>query len=415
MAAKSSNVRFTDARIRSLKPKADRYEVWELGRRGFGLRVAPSGRKSWIFLYRFDGKARRMTLGTYPRIKLAQAHDAHGRAERRLDEGHDPGKELVNARKAQREAETVKDLFDEYMKRHATPNKKTAGEDERIFNKDVLPAWGSRKATSITRRDAILLLDGIVDRGSPIMANRTLSMLSKVWKFGLQRDIVDASPFIAFDKPAKEKSRDRVLENGEIPKFWNGLDKANMPESSRLILRLLLVTVQRRSEVVLAQKSEFDLEGERVWTIPGDRTGRKNGMTHLVPLSQLAITLIKQAMALNEESPYLFPSRRIDGPLLPGPVSHDLHDSLGVMGLENLTPHDLRRSGSTGMTSIGITGFVADRVRGKAIPGVSGTYDRYSYFNEKRHALDAWGTHLEHILSGSIEKGGKVVNLADRR
>ncbi len=135
-------MKLTDRTIKALKPKAGRFEVWEDGRTGLGLRVSPAGRKSWIYMYRFNGKPRRMTLGTYPALGLASARVKHAQAKETLEKGSDPGALHVEKRRAERNAETVQNLVDEYLEKYARPRKRSAAEDERILNKDVLPAWG---------------------------------------------------------------------------------------------------------------------------------------------------------------------------------------------------------------------------------------------------------------------------------
>ena len=148
-------MRFTDRSIKALRPKSERYEEWQDGRTGLGMRVSATGRKSWIFMYRFDGRARRMTLGTYPKVPLVTAGVKHAKAKETLQKGVDPGAELVKARKAERGAETVADLAEIYLKKWARPRKRSAPEDERVLRRDVLPHWGKRKAREIRRRDVI--------------------------------------------------------------------------------------------------------------------------------------------------------------------------------------------------------------------------------------------------------------------
>ncbi len=204
-------MKLTDRTIKALKPKTERYEAWESGRTGLGVRVSPAGRKSWIYMYRFDGKPRRMTLGTYPAIGLANARVKHAQAKETLEKGSDPGALHVEKRRAERKAETVQNLVDEYLEKYARPRKRSAGEDERILLKDVLPAWGKRKAKDIRRRDVILLLDGIVERGAPVAANRTLGVIRRMFNFAVARDLLDATPVAMVKAPAKETRRDRVL------------------------------------------------------------------------------------------------------------------------------------------------------------------------------------------------------------
>ena len=168
-------MRFTDNGVAGLKPEAQRYEVWEDGRTGFGVRVAPTGRKSWLFMYRFGGKARRMTLGNYPAVGLATARVAFAEAKRKLGHGQDPGALAIADKRVEREASTIKDLVQEYLERSAKEQRSYA-EVKRILDKDVLPAWGSRKAKTIKRRDVIVLLDAIVDRGSPVAESAECSI-----------------------------------------------------------------------------------------------------------------------------------------------------------------------------------------------------------------------------------------------
>ena len=230
-------MKFTDRSIAALKPKVERYEVWEAGRTGLGVRVSPKGRKSWVYMYRFDGKARRMGFGVYPMISLASARVEHATAKELLTRGTDPGAQQVDRKRAERGAETVNDIAEEYLEKWARPRKRSAGEDERILRKDVLPAWGTRKATAIRRRDVILLLDKIVERGAPIGANRTLGVVRRMFNFAISRDLLDTTPVAMVKPPAKENQRERVLSPEEIRVFWKGLDEG--PISPGICLALM--------------------------------------------------------------------------------------------------------------------------------------------------------------------------------
>ncbi len=399
-------MRFTDRGIQALKPKAERYEIWEDGRTGLGVRVAPSGRKSFVYIYRFNGKPRRMTLGAYPRIGLADARVLHSKAKQQRERGIDPGAEHIARRRAEHDAETVRDLIEEYLDKHARPNKRSAAEDERTLRKEVLPVWGSRKAKSITRRDVIKLLDGIVDRGAPIMANRTLAVVRKMFNFAISRDIIDASPCVMIQAPAKETPRDRVLSSAEIGAFWRGLDAAKMSNQARLALKLMLVSAQRREEVTCAPWAEFDLT-DKVWEIPGSRT--KNGRAHRVPLAALTLELLGEIREAAGESEWLFPSPRADKPIIPDATSHALRNNLDAIGVEGITPHDLRRSAASYMTELGISRLVVSKILNHSDGSITGVYDRYEYGPEKRRALEAWGARLKEIISGEAAPENVVV------
>ena len=263
-------MRFTTAKVKSLKPRSERYEVWEDGGSGLGLRIAPSGRKSWVYLYRFEGRPRRMTLGTFPNVGIAAAHVLLANANEKKSRGVDPGKEHVERRRAERNSETVSELIDIYLSEYAA-NKKSADYDRRLLDKEIRPLWGRRRAKDITRHDARTILRCIVKRGAPVMANRTRSIVSKMFSFAVDEELVEANPFLAVKRPSIETSRDRTLNRTEIRTFWAELDKAKMTPKIQFALKFLLVTMQRRSEVVAAPWSEFVLE-ERAWDIPGSRT-----------------------------------------------------------------------------------------------------------------------------------------------
>jgi integrase len=290
-------------------------------------------------MYRFQGKARRMTLGTYPALDLADARVQHAKAKQSLKNKADPGAQKIARRRRENSAETINELAEEYLDKWARPRKRSAAEDERILRKDVLPTWGMRKTKDITRRDVILLLDKIVDRGSPIMANRTLAVVQRMFNFAAARDILGATPTTMVRAPAKENQRERVLSPDEIGVFWNGLPKADMSPAVRLVLKLELDTAQRKGELVGAARSEVDFE-EAVWTIPAERS--KNGKAHRVPLSSLALELIRSVRDFAGGSPWLFLSPRGDGSITPESVNHALRKALFLRPRSRGRPSSLR-------------------------------------------------------------------------
>jgi integrase len=417
-------MRFTDRSIAGLKPKAKIFEVWEDGRTGLGVRMSPKGRKSWNYMYRFDGRARRMTLGTYPAVGLASARVKHANAKELLAKGTDPGALHVEKRRAERLAETVTDIAEEYLEKWSRPRKRSAGEDERILRKDVLPVWGKRKAKDIRRRDVILLLDTIVERGAPIAANRTLGVIRRMFNFAISRDLLDTTPVAMIKPPAKENQRERVLSPGEIRVFWKGLDEAPISPGICLALKLQLVTAQRKGELIGAAQTEFDLEEEQVWIIPPERA--KNGKTHRVPLSALAVSLIEEARTLADGSEWLFPSPKGVDPVKPQAVNQALYracmpiaerpkaarlSNKPAIGLAGIVPHDLRRTAASNMAALGINRLVISKILNHVETNVTSIYDRHGYEKEKLHALEAWASHLEGVLGGK-PKADKVVTWA---
>jgi integrase len=398
-------MKFTDRQIKSLKPKKQRYEVWETNGKGFGIRVAPTGRKSFIFLYKFQGTSRRLTFGSYPEISLANAHAAHANSRQLLERGADPASVEQDAKEESRRSPSVRRLVEEYIEKYAKPRKRSWKEDERILNKDVLPRWGKKKAQDITRRDIILLLDEIVERGALIQANRTLAAIRKMYSFAIGRGILDSSPCVAIPAPSKENRRDRVLNEGEIKTFWERLDTAKMKKSTSLSLKLQLITAQRKGEVAGAEWKDFDLK-KGLWTIPAEKA--KNGFPHRVPLSPLAIKILTELKEITGQSKWLLPSPREGQHIAETSVDHAVRINADHFSIDHFTPHDLRRTAASMMTASGIQRLTVSKILNHVETGVTAVYDRHSYDKEKRQALETWERKLKSILTG---KNSKIVSM----
>ena len=394
----------TDKALKAIKPKDKEYEIRDGNGEGFACRVYPSGTIVFMFYYHFDGVKRRMNLGKYPAKTLKIAKEDHRDALSELSNGIDPGRKKLLTNKESIEAHTVSSLAKEYIDRWAKVKKKSWKEDERILEKDVLPPWKGRKAKDITRRDVIKLLDKIVERGSPIAANRTLAVIRKMYNFAIGRDIVNDTPCRAINRPSKENQNSRVLTEGEIKIFWNTLPSTEMKKSSKLALKLQLVTIQRKGEIVNSEWTEFDLKG-KWWTIPGTKT--KNGLPHRVPLSPLAINILEELKALKEkkgESDFLFPSPRGNKPVTPDAIAKALHRNRDKFKeCDDFTPHDLRRSGASHITGMGFPRLTVSKLLNHVESGITAVYDRHSYDNEKKLTLNAWSDKLNQILKDKDE------------
>lgn len=388
-------MKFTDKSIKALKPKSERYEIWDESKGGFGIRVTPRGVKTFVWMYRYDGKAKRLSLGNYPQMSLYEAGRALAEAKVKLHEGVDPGNEIVQSRKDHRNAVLIEELVREYLTRHAQPNKRSAFEDERILYKDFVPQWSRRKAKDITKKDVLSILDTILERGAPIAANRSLACIRKVFNWALSRDILEANPCTSIKLPSRENRRERVLTQEEIVLFWHNLKHASMTPLIKLALKLQLVVAQRKAEILSAMWIDINLN-TKIWTIPAERA--KNGLAHRVPLSDIAWDILMEIKEISGSSPYLFPSH-LSGKIIQGSsVDHALRKNRKILGLEDVTPHDLRRTGASHMASLGINRLVISKILNHVDQSVTAIYDRYSYDAEKKQALDIWGQHLTQLI-----------------
>jgi integrase len=393
---------FTDKKIKALKSKNHIYDVRE--QNGFAIRVFPSGEKSWVFIYTYSGRKRRMTLGNYRTMTLSEARIKHGEAYKILkSENKDPAQVQQQEKAENRDSSTIEGLIEEYIEKWAKPRKRSWKEDKRLLDIDVKPLWGKRKAKDITKRDVVLLLENIVKRGAPIAANRAFACIRRMFNFAVERDIIAATPCTTIKAPSKENQRDRCLSVVEIKAVWHSLEKAPMAEATKIALKLQLVTAQRKGEILGTEWSEVDLD-TRWWIIPENKA--KNSIHHRVPLSELAIELIIELKKINGNSHWLFPSETGKSHMRGESIDKAVRRSHEVIfkeaKIKHFTPHDLRRTAATHMTEMGISRLVVSKILNHVDNSITAIYDRHSYDTEKKNALESWGIKLREIVNDKI-------------
>ncbi|TLM65017.1 MAG: DUF4102 domain-containing protein [Deltaproteobacteria bacterium] len=188
-------MKFIDRSIQAIKPTDKTFEVWETGYKGFGVRIRPTGRKSWVFLYRFGGKPRRMTLGEYPYITLAEAHVKHAAACQLLKNGVDPGALEQEVKQDQKQTTTIDELIGKFIK-HCKAQKDCRGatDFEESLKAEVSPVWGTSRAKDITHRDVVTLHDSINERGATSLGRNALEAIRAMFKFAVETGTVETNP-----------------------------------------------------------------------------------------------------------------------------------------------------------------------------------------------------------------------------
>jgi integrase len=398
---------------RAPAPAGGRVEYFDAGFPGLALRVTENGRKSWSLFYRFNGRLRRFTIGRYPAIKPGQARREATKALERVRQGIDPAEEKRARRdKPSPEAETFEVLVQDYLERRVRKNSAPATyqEAKRDLECNVLPKWRNRPIASISRRDAIALIDGLVERGVEIQANRTLARLRALFNWAIEKDRISASPVDHMKPPTKERARDRALTDDEIRWFWQACDEIGWPFGA--VFKLLLLTAQRRDEVGGMKWTEIDVD-KRTWTLPRHRVKSDRG--HEVHLSDAAIEVLRslpRIVSAGNERDLVFTAtgttavsgfgnakRRFD--LI---MAETRRQSLGLSEHTKIPDwrlHDLRRTAATGMARLNIAPHVVDKVlnhSGGTIRGVAAVYNRFEYLEERRAALEAWGRYVGNLV-----------------
>lgn len=415
-------VNLTDAFVRGSKCVTGELVEWsDMKERGLSLRVTAAGVKSWTFRYHdLAGNRKRMSLGRLDDVSLNQARAAAVAERQKLHNGLDPASIRKNA-KAQAVAsklETVAEIGERYFSeshhgRHRPNGKpkrpKTISGEYGYFQKIVTPKLGGELLSSLTRARLQSFINDVSTSRSVNVARQCRVVLQGIYTFAMWQEIVSTNP-IQFVVARQGKARETVLTDEQLRAVWNGFenvgqkDKVFVSRAVVLAVQLAAVTLQRRGEVAGMVRDELDLH-HRLWTIPGERT--KNHRTHVVPLSELAVRLLREALELAGNSPFVFPTPRDrEGPIGPAALSHAFRRVLDDAEMEGIRPHDLRRTGATNMTSerIGTPRFIVSKVLNHVSDSgdgaaVTAIYDRNAYLPEKRKALDAWAELLAKIVS----------------
>ena len=389
--------------LENARPGKARREIPDGHMPGLYFIVQPSGAKSWAARYRFGGKPRKLTLGAFPALKLSDARAAAGAALRAVAEGRDPAEEKVEAKRRAKEApaehsDSVPAVIELFIARHVRPNNRSADETERMLRKEVAKPWERKSLHQITRRDVVELMDQIVDRGSPYTANWVFGLVRKLANWAIERGIIEASPVAGLKPPAVETSRDRVLSDDELRLFWQATGAAGYPFGP--LFRLLLLTGQRRDEVAAMTWSEIDLDGA-TWSIPKERS--KNGRAHDVPLPGAAVEILKGLPRVADRdlvfsttgrtpvSGYSRAKERLDATM----------EKLAEEEIPEWRLHDLRRTVASGMARLGINLPVIEKVLNHvsgSFRGIVGVYQRHSFADEKRAALEAWSRFVVGLV-----------------
>jgi integrase len=400
-------VNMTARFLETLKPGPALVEWFDEDTRGLSLKISSGGAATWYYHYtrRADAIRRRVQLGKLAALPLKDARLRARKMAGLVADGKDP----AGDRRSEREALTVAELVERFSAEYASA-KRTGKRQRQALEKDVLPVIGKAKAAAIKRDDIARITQRMVGRGVTIGASRTFEIVRKMFSWALANGLIEQNPCVGMEKPFKTRKRERVLSHAEIRTVWDALgdDKTSISRDGRDVLKLCLITGQRLGEVAGMSRDELDF-AKSVWTIPSWRS--KNGHAHRVPLTDMALGVIKAASA-RVSTEFLFPGYGKDDAMKSSSVGKAVGRAREKIGMEHWTAHDLRRTAATGMADLGIAPHVIGHVLNhRAITKSSITdqvYIRYTYDREKREALEKWNEALAAIVAG---KSAEIIPL----
>ena len=394
----------------------------------FGVRVNKTC-KSFIWVYSFHGRTRRLTLGQYPDLSLAEARAKAAQAAELHKQGVDPGQKKLVELVEYRTSPTFEEAVVSYLE-WAEKNKKSWREDERMLRTEFVPHLGRAKIGDIRRKQVVALLDDKA-KTAPVQANRLLAVIRKMFNFCVEREILDATPLVKMKIVAKENTRERSLNRHELVWFLLRLTEPTITQNTRFALLLSLMLAQRSGRIVQMRWIDIDLE-DAIW----DRSGQfeKNNNPIAIPLSEGVLSILKylrerqvqkvvandperwaKSQVLPSPGQYVFPGRWLTKPQTQPSLNRAMRrfydtyvkdkDRVEEESLLRIaedyprpTVHDLRRSATTHMSRQGLGKDVRSRILNHKDLSVDAIYDRYAYFDEKAVALGEWHGFLKGLL-----------------
>jgi integrase len=400
----------TDTKARNAKPKDKQYKIFDGD--GLFLLISPSGGKWWRFKYRFEGKEKLLSLGTYPEVGLAKARDRREKARRLVADGIDPSQERQAQKAAKADAENTFEAVAREWHLKFTPSWSPKHADTIIsrLENNVFPWIGTRPIFEIGAPEILMVLRRIESRGALETAHRVRSICGQVFRFAIATgraerdhtaDLRGALP------PAKPKHLAAITDPDRVGGLLRAIDGYEGSFVTKCALRLAPLLFVRPGELRQMEWAEIDLEAAE-WSIPAEKM--KTGQPHLVPLARQAVVILKELQPLTGDGRYAFPSARTTK----RPMSNNaVLGALRRMGFEKseTTGHGLRATARTLLDEV--LHFPVEYIEHQLAHAVKDplgrAYNRTKHIEERRQMMQHWANYLD-----GLKAGAKVIPLNRR-
>jgi integrase len=398
----ANRVKLTDRTVANAEPApaGQRRKIADAVVPGLVLRITDRGSKTWVLWRRWDHAPNpsAKALGTYPAMSLAGAREKARGWLMQLDQGIDPRKTEAQARASEQErrTNTFEAVAEEFIRRHAL-KKRTGERTAREIRTELIPHWGPRPITEITRQDVVRLVEAIVDRPAPAYARNIYGHIQTLFNWAINRGIygLQASPCDRL-RPTQligqKIARQRVLNDDELRALWSAAAEMDYPCGP--LIQMLMLTGARLNEVAEARWREFDLLQQR-WVVPAARF--KSDAEHRIPLTSDMVEVLN-ALPRWTGGDLLFTTTGGVKPTWPGSrLKRALNAAMA--SAPHWTFHDIRRTVRTRLSALRVPYEVAELIIGHAKRGLARVYDQHEYEEEMRAALEAWNARLRSIVS----------------
>lgn len=383
----------TEIGMKALRPGAAVYTVAD--DRGLYAEVFPTGGIVWRFRYRLNGKLEKLTLGKYPALSLKNARLARDEAAAMVALGASPAQQKQLKKVAQADDTTLAEFAVRFMDDVQSKQRKNPKMPKRYLDKDILPFIGQKKLREVSIEDIRSVIWRKKDHGFDSAAGQVRGVLKRLMDYALARGLIDANPVLALPMRHIHKagSRDRTLSSEELRIFLTAVLQSNMRRQFKVALRLLLMTMVRKSELLLARWEDIDFEAAE-WSIPKQHS--KTGKPHIVYLSRQAITLFRELEFLACGSELVLPGRgSLTKPFAHNCINTALKKAMQGEDIPAFTIHDLRRTASTLLHENGWPSDVVEKALNHTAGGVRGIYNRAQYARQRREMLQFWSDYID--------------------
>lgn len=390
-------MKFTDNFIKNLQPEADWLEKIEAS--GLGVRVTPSGNKSWFYRFTFNGKRSKMSLGKYPAISLKEARELLFQAQKLKENGINPIEH--NNQEKLKQQNTVELIIRAWYVGYIEKNRKQPLQIKQQIEADIIPLLGDKNPEQLHPRDITKALDAIVHRGSPVHANKVLSSLKQAFNYAVSRGDMSSNPAVgirARDIGGLEKPRERYLTADEIKTLWHFLesDTSKMSMSITTSIKIILLTGVRTGELLLATWDEIDFE-QSLWTIPANHN--KTGLITKIHLSPFTKNLFRELFA-QKTSNFIISNFKTGEALSDKAIAKAVNRIQDRVAIPQWTPHDLRRTFATLMgEALHIDPVVIEKCLGHKMPKIMATYNKNEMLPQRKEALEKWSSFIENLIA----------------
>jgi len=392
----------TELAIKALKPKDKPYTVAD--DRGLYVEVMGTGSLVWRYRYRLNGKQEKLTLGKYPALTLRNARMKRDEAARTVALGNSPAQRKQLAKVAAAETTTVAEFGERFFREVVSKDRRDLTSPRRYFDKSILPAIGAKPVREVTTDDVRRIIWRKKDEGFDAAAGEMRGVLKRLFDYALTCGLAPINPVLALPMRHvhKPRSRERALSPDEIGTFLRAAFESNIRRQFKVALHLILLTMVRKSELLLARWSHVDFD-QAEWHIPAEHS--KTGKPHIVFLSIQAVELFRELKTLAGTSELVMPGRgSLTKPFAHNAINTALKVALQGQAIPAFNIHDLRRTASTLLHENGWPSDVVEKALNHTIGGVRGVYNRAEYASQRRQMLQFWSDYIE-----SLTTSGKVI------